>query len=395
MLRKYFLSVPFGALVKLASFAIGSYLLTASDNSNLSTVIQISTASIIFTSFFDFGLSEYFLMSQEAKDNTPLRFYGSLVKIFVVILSIVFTLGLENIAIIFIWAIVEISYQALWFKVRQNNEFNIFAISGILALLLWSILVTILYYSEYRIWLFVAGPILFRFVQLLMWPKLLCKLILIERIKISEMKSFNWNFFDSVLSSINKNIVELGLSFISPSIVGIYYLTKRALKFIQEVTSQGVEQVSITDLAKSFKNFNSQRSWSTMYFVIMVWIFLYSKDFFAPGLDYKDSLHWKLFFIFSFYPVYSSANLHVYNRDKNFKRIFFQDLYSLAINIVLLLFALVNPWIFILGFAIRATVMSFITSFYVTRSFEVSIKSYYQNSVLMLGIYILGVIFCI
>lgn len=395
MLRKYFLSVPFGALVKLASFVIGSYLLTASDNSSLSTVIQISTVGIILSSFFDFGLSEYFLMSQAAKDEAPLRFYGSLVKIFAIVLIIFFSIGFEYLAISFVWAIIEIYYQALWFKVRQANEFNRFAISGILSLLLWSIVVTILYNSEYRIWLFVAGPLLFRLVQLLMWPKLLRKLILIKTIKINEVKGFKWNFFDSILSSINKNIVELGLSFISPSIVGVYYLTKRGLKFIQEVTSQGVEQVSIIELANSFKKFNLQRSWSTIYFAILVWLFLYFKEFFSLGLDYKNALNWQLFFIFSFFPVYSSANLHVYNRDQNFKRIFFQDLVSLSINLFLLLLARGNPWFFILGFALRATVMSVITSFYVANSFDVSIKLYYRNSVPIVCIYILGVLMLI
>lgn len=391
MIRKYLLSVPFGALVKVASFIIGSYLLTSSDSAVLSTVIQVSTAGIIFTSFFDFGLSEYFLMLRGGHDETPLKFYGSLVKLFVIIFISFFSLGFKIPAIIFLWAIIEICYQALWFNVRQTNAYSRFARSGILSLLLWSIVVTLLFKSEYRIWLFVAGPLLFRLLQLLFWPKLLYTLISCERIKVRDIKNFQWNFFDSILSSINKNIVEFGLSFISPSIVGVYYLTKRALKFIQEVTSQGIEQVSITELSINFKRFNGQRTWSTVYFVVMVWFFLYSKEYFSLGLDYKNDLNWQLFFVFSFYPVYSSANLHVYNRDRNFKRIFYQDLVSLIVNTVLLLLALRNPWIFILGFAVRATVMSLVTSIYVARNFNISIRHYYQNSFPILFVFIIGI----
>lgn len=391
MIRKYLLSVPFGALVKVASFIIGSYLLTSSDSAILSTVIQVSTAGIIFTSFFDFGLSEYFLMLPEGRDETPIKFYGSLAKLFAIIFVGFFSLGFKNLSIIFLWTIIEISYQALWFNVRQNNAYSRFAISGIFSLLLWSIVVTLLLKSEYRIWLFVAGPLLFRLLQLLFWPKLLYRLISCESIRVREIKNFQWNFFDSILSSINKNIVEFGLSFISPSIVGVYYLTKRALKFIQEVTSQGIEQISITELSINFRRFNGQRTWSTVYFVIMVCIFLYSKEFFSLGLEYKSELNWQLFFIFSFYPVYSSANIHVYNRDGNFKRIFYQDFISLIVNIVLLVLALKNPWLFIIGFAVRATIMSMVTSFYVARNFNISIRHYYQNSLPIFFVFIIGI----
>ena len=109
MIRKYLLSVPFGALVKVASYN-RVISVDVVNSAVLSAVIQVSGWYNIYFILWFWSLWIFFDVTGRPRWDAikVLRFIG---KIICDYLHKFFSLGFKNPAIIFLWAIIEICYQ--------------------------------------------------------------------------------------------------------------------------------------------------------------------------------------------------------------------------------------------------------------------------------------------
>lgn len=352
-------------------------------NSLFDDPILVSSTAQFISGVLFFGLDDYFLMKPEESDKSS-EFFSSLIRLLLPVLFISMILDIKY-SLIIIWVLIEVLYQMLWHFVRAESNYNRFWRRHLIVLPFYFLSIGGIYYSEHVEYLFVSGPIIFRFWQIIFLFDVIQKYWTRNWIGIPILLKFKWHFYDGVLSNFNKNIVEISLAHFSSIFVSDYYLIKRGIKAVQELSIGLLSQLKANQLSRTFSVFRAIQLTGILSVSVLVLLILILPEFvsvFSTVREYK--MRWFILLLL-FLPIsFAYQNQLIFSSRMEYGKVFKLDAVNVIINVILVILAMKSIWLLLLGFSFRAVLSSLYTNELVMTHFRVSRITYYKPLLIVL-----------